>query len=382
MAFIKHEGVINTMDDFLVEIKKYLTKSGMFNNAVDFETLDIPKSELSYAGFSIKHKEGKWFNFGRQLYPRSAGDNVLSISISRSGKPSTTFRPHYDRMIIPYHPASTECGKYLFPFVNLYVTTTKTFVAFSAEIKKGQFVHFIVGRHLSYGGVDGFDKDIGGEFVYITYMPDGNEIGANISAKLLGESYLYARGYKLRPKYYRMGRTVLYDGVPSAGVAQNYTYDRWYRTYEHLLPSWVIYYDLAVPLNVMIKNTLIEMYEVQHANIFDGSSKYNKRTPMNPHHLRLNVTTVAESVEGDNEKIDPERAYSAARSALEDWSIPNIIKDAEVFYNNEMCTLAIDNIEPATIMGDWVIFPLVTKNTDDVFQYLWSSYIGVGFKFK
>ena len=382
MAFTKHEGAINSMDDFLVEIKKYLIKSGMFNNAVDFETLDIPKSELLHAGFSIKHKEGKWFNFGRQLYPRSAGDNVLSISISRSGKPSTTFRPHYDRMIIPYHPASTECGKYLFPFVNLYVTTTKTFVAFSAEIKKGQFVHFIVGRHLSYGGVDGFDKDIGGEFVYITYMPDGNEFGANVSSRFLGESYLYRRGYTLRPKYYRMARTVLYDGVPSQGREYRYTYDRWYREYEHLLPSWVIYYDLAVPLNVRIKNGLIEMYEVQPANIYDGSSKYNKRTPMNPHHLRLNVSTVAQTASRDDEQIDPDRAYSAAKSALEDWSIPNIIKDAEVFYNNEMCTLAIDNIEPATIMGDWVIFPLVTKNADDVFKNLWSSHIGVGFKFK
>jgi hypothetical protein len=382
MAFIKHEGAINSMDDFLVEIKKYLIKSGMFNNAVDFETLDIDKSDLRHAGFSIKHKEGKWFNFGRQLYPRSAGDNVLSISISRSGKPSASFHPYYDRMIIPYHPASTECGKYLFPLVNLYVTTTKTFVAFSAEIKKGQFVHFIVGRHLSYGGISGFDKDIGGEFVYITYMPDGNEFGVNVSSRFLGESYLHGRGYTLRPKYYRMARTVLYDGVPSQGREYRYTYDRWYREYENLLPSWVIYYDLAVPLNVRIKNGLIEMYEVQPVNIYDGSSKYNKRTPMNPHHLRLNVSTVAQTASRDDEQIDPDRAYSAAKSALEDWSIPNIIKDAEVFYNNEMCTLSIEDIEPAAQIGDWVFFPLVTKKTDDVFKNLWSSHIGIGFKFK
>lgn len=382
MAFIKHEGAINSMDDFLVEIKKYLIKSGMFNNTVDFETLDIHKSDLYHAGFSIKHKEGKWFNFGRQLYPRSAGDNVLSISISRSGKPSASFRPYYDRMIIPYHPASTECGKYLFPLVNLYVTTTKTFVAFSAEIKKGQFVHFIVGRHLSYGGISGINKDIGGEFVYITYMPDGNEFGVNVSSRFLGESYLYGRGYTLRPKYYRMARTVLYDGVPSQGREYYYTYDRWYREYESLLPSWVIYYDLAVPLNVRIKNGLIEMYEVQPVNIYDGSSKYNKRTPMNPHHLRLNVSTVAQTASLDDEQIDPDRAYSAAKSALEDWSIPNIIKDAEVFYNNEMCTLSIEDIEPAAQIGDWVFFPLVTKKTDAVFKKLWSSHIGVGFKFK
>jgi len=382
MAFIKHEGAINSMDDFLVEIKKYLIKSGMFNNTVDFETLDIHKSDLYHAGFSIKHKEGKWFNFGRQLYPRSAGDNVLSISISRSGKPSASFRPYYDRMIIPYHPASTECGKYLFPLVNLYVTTTKTFVAFSAEIKKGQFVHFIVGRHLSYGGISGINKDIGGEFVYITYMPDGNEFGVNVSSRFLGESYLYGRGYTLRPKYYRMARTVLYDGVPSQGREYYYTYDRWDREYESLLPSWVIYYDLAVPLNVRIKNGLIEMYEVQPVNIYDGSSKYNKRTPMNPHHLRLNVSTVAQTASLDDEQIDPDRAYSAAKSALEDWSIPNIIKDAEVFYNNEMCTLSIEDIEPAAQIGDWVFFPLVTKKTDAVFKKLWSSHIGVGFKFK
>nr|DAR38889.1 MAG TPA: hypothetical protein [Caudoviricetes sp.] len=33
MAFVKHEGTINTMSEFLVEIKKYLLQSGMFNNA-------------------------------------------------------------------------------------------------------------------------------------------------------------------------------------------------------------------------------------------------------------------------------------------------------------------------------------------------------------
>ena len=103
---------------------------------------------------------------------------------------------------------------------------------------------------------------------------------------------------------------------------------------------------------------------------------------MNPHHLRLNVSTVAQTASRDDEQIDPDRAYSAAKSALEDWSIPNIIKDAEVFYNNEMCTLSIEDIEPAAQIGDWVFFPLVTKKTDDVFKNLWSSHIGIGFKFK
>ena len=88
---------------------------------------------------------------------------------------------------------------------------------------------------------------------------------------------------------------------------------------------------------------------------------------MNPHHLRLNVATGADK---------------NVASVLDSSIASEITKNADVFYNNEMCALAIEDIEPATIMGDWVIFPLVTKNKDGVFEYLWSSHVGVGFKFK
>ena len=97
MAFVKHEGVINTMGVFLDEIKKYLLKSGMFNNVVDFSTLPKVVFDGADVGFSIKHKEGKWFNFGIKRNYASAG-NILSISISRDGNASRLFYDRFDTM--------------------------------------------------------------------------------------------------------------------------------------------------------------------------------------------------------------------------------------------------------------------------------------------
>lgn len=357
MAFVKHEGVINTMGVFLDEIKKYLLKSGMFNNVVDFSTLPKVVFDGADVGFSIKHKEGKWFNFGIKRNYASAG-NILSISISRDGNASRLFYDRFDTMMSESYPAATECGKYLFPFVNLYVTTTKTFVAFSAEVKKGQFVHFIVGRHPSYdNGISTIERDIGGEFVYITFMPDGTNPAYDKQS--VGGSFSNGYGSNSnvgRPERYLRCRTVLYDGIPARGWLSGTP-----------MPSWVLYYGLSCPINIPLKEGLIEMYDVENANIQYGSSKYIGRAVMNPHRLTLSVANKA--VEEAAKLIDGDVAKA-------------VVKDAEVFYNNEMCTLPIEDIEPATIMGDWVIFPLVTKNKDGIFEHLWSSHIGVGFKFK
>lgn len=356
MAFIKHEGSINTMAEFLVEIKKYLLKSGMFNNAVDFNTLPKVVFDGADVGFSIKHKEGKWFNFGIKRTYAPAG-NILSISISRDGNASRLFYDRFDSMMSESYPAATECGKYLFPFVNLYVTTAKTFVAFSAEVKKGQFVHFIVGRHPSYdNGISTIGRDIGGEFVYITFMPDGTNLAYDTQSIGTFSNSYGSNSNMGRPERYLRCRTVLYDGIPARGWLSGTP-----------MPSWVLYYGLSCPINIPLKEGLIEMYDVENANIQYGSSKYIGRAVMNPHRLTLSVANKA--VEEAAKLIDGDVATA-------------VVKDAEVFYNNEMCTLPIEDIEPATIMGDWVIFPLVTKNKDGIFEHLWSSHIGVGFKFK
>lgn len=386
MAFVKHEGTIDTMDKFLVEIKNYLLQSRMFGNAVDFESLEFDRWLPQHYGFSVKHKDGKWFNFGRKFDV----ENILSISISRDGKANRNFDKAFRTINSAWYPATTECGKYLFPFVNLYVTTTKTFVAFSAEIKKGQFVHFIVGKHLSHEKtIEGVDGDVGGEFVYITFMPDGTGGKSdedNIKAWFSGYDY------SQRPNRYEMCRTVLHDGIPSKNYEGRDQYQQWATFYKNLSPCWVIYYGLSCPLNITIKSGLIEMYDVQHASIRHGSSRFNGRTTMNPHKLRLNVTERLDPVSLRAVAVDPAEAI---RDAKNNFKIDEgkddatalakataIVKDSEVFYNNELCTLAIEDIEPATQIGDWVIFPLVTKNRDGVFSKLWSSHIGVGFKFK
>lgn len=87
MAFVKHEGMIDTMDKFLVEIKNYLLQSRMFGNAVDFESLEFDRWLPQHYGFSVKHKDGKWFNFGRKFDV----ENILSISISRDGRANRNF---------------------------------------------------------------------------------------------------------------------------------------------------------------------------------------------------------------------------------------------------------------------------------------------------
>lgn len=356
MAFVKHEGTINTMSEFLVEIKKYLLQSGMFNNAVDFNTLPKVVFDGADIGFSIKHKEGKWFNFGIKRNYASVG-NILSISISRDGNASRLFYDRFDTMMSESYPAATECGKYLFPFVNLYITTTKTFVAFSAEVKKGQFVHFIVGRHPSYdNGISTIGRDIGGEFIYITFMPDGtNPTYDKQSIGPFSNSY-GSNSNMSRPERYLRCRTVLYDGIPARAWLSGTP-----------MPSCVVYYGLSCPINIPLKEGLIEMYDIENTNILYGSSKYNNRELMNPHRLTLSVADKA--VEEAAKLIDGDVAKA-------------VVKDAEVFYNNEMCTLSIENIEPVTIMGDWVVFPLVTKRKDGIFEHLWSSHVGVGFKFK
>ena len=124
MAFIKHEGVINTLDKFLVEIKNICCRVQCLITRLILELFQKVVFDGADIGFSIKHKDGKWFNFGIKRSHASAG-NILSISISRDGKASRFFYDRFDSIMSEYYPATTECGKYLFPFVNLYITTQK-----------------------------------------------------------------------------------------------------------------------------------------------------------------------------------------------------------------------------------------------------------------
>ena len=348
MAYIKHSGQIENMDDFLTAIKDHLLGSGMFRDPIDLATLPQTKWQENYTGFSVKHRNGKRFNFGKRIGDASFVEDQLTVSISRDGNPSRFFHNDSDVLMLRTYPATSRCGKYLFPFVNLYVTSTKSFVAFSAEVRKGVFIHLIVGKHYAY---DGDDDEIGGEFVYTTFIPNGNN---------LREDTEYIRGYAsernnlMRSMRYNKARTALYDGIPLR------YWDR-----DAALPSRVMYYGLACPINNPLRDEPVEVFDIQHLNIMHGSSRYNHRSVMNPHHLRLSVDPSSET---------PNRVGSGQARHVQ--------KDAEVFYNNEMCTMAIEDIEPATILGDWIVFPVVSKSRDGIFRYLWSSNIGMAFKFK
>lgn len=251
-------------------------------------------------------------------------------------------------------------------------------------------MHFVVGKHPSYEKtIEGVSGDIGGEFVYITFMPDGT--GGKSDEDAI-DVWLSGYKYSQRPNRYEMCRTILHDGIPSKNYEGRDQYLQWATFYKNLSPCWVIYYGLSCPLNITIKSGLFEMYDVQHASICHGSSRFNGRTTMNPHKLRLNVTESFTPIALDANDVDPAEAIRDAKNVfktdegMDETSAAAkaavVVKDSEVFYNNEMCTLAIEDIEPATQIGDWVIFPLVTKNRDGVFSKLWSSHIGVGFKFK
>ena len=364
MAYTKHGAKIENMEEFLTAIKEYLLSSGKFRIPVNLATLPKTKPQENYTGFSVLHIDGKRFNFGKRIGSPSFVENQLTVSISRDDIPSRFFYNNSDELMLRTYPATTRCGKYQFPLVNLYVTTTKSFVAFSAEVRKGVFIHLIVGKHYSYDGDDG---EIGGEFVYTTFMPDGTNIrddteyiGANTYRMgKITPAYRYMgqtsdRQSIMRSNRYNKARAALYDGIP---------FRYWDR--EAALPSRVMYYGLACPINNPLRDEPLEMFDIQHINIIYGSSRYNHRSVMNPHHLKLSVDK-----------------SSDAAGKVGSANVRHVQKDAEVFYNNEMCTMAIEDIEPATIRGDWIIFPVVSKSRDGMFRYLWSSNIGIGFKFK
>ncbi len=360
MAYTKHGGQIENMDDFLTAIKEYLLGSGMFSKPIDLSTLPKTKPQENYTGFSIKHRDGKRFNFGKRIGGASFVEDQLTVSISRNGEPSRFFYNDSDVLMLRAYPATSRCGKYLYPFVNLYVTSTKSFVAFSAEVRKGVFIHLIVGKHYAYDGDDG---EIGGEFVYTTFMPNGKNVRDDID--YIGNGYgvtpahyylgqTSQRSNIMRSSRYNKARTAIYDSIP---------FRYWDR--DAALPSRVMYYGLACPINNPLRDEPLEMFDIQHLNIMYGSSRYNHRSVMNPHHLRLSVDTSSETAG----KVGSAQAR-------------HVQADAELFYNNELCTMAIEDIEPATILGDWIVFPVVSKSREGSFRYLWSSNIGVAFKFK
>lgn len=300
MSFTKVSEKITTPEKFASVVRNYLVASGYFT----------PHTSFSDTYFSVKHKNGKWFvlEFTGASINCFLSFNEPTQAINRT-------------------LSSTLGGMYkvTYPLLNLYLTTTKTFIAISAEIRSSVFRHMLIGRMESYANRPD------GEFVYSTNSTYDNIGYKSFSA---GQDYSYFQNQKSFEYYY--GNTIV-------GMA--------YSPYSGF-KNYVAYNGKLI--NSCAGGGIIEekLISAPPANIANGSMNFNGRSPLNIHYLM----------------------YSPKESTS--FLTP-------VFYCNELATIAIDNLSAGNVvLEDWIVFPVVSKLTTVASDEISTGSIGVAFKFK
>ena len=304
MSYIKVSERITTPQGLAEVVKTHLTASGLFSEHQTFTNTH----------FSLKHKNGKYFVF---IFEPNQVLCFISASV-----PSSSTKTGESGVL--------TCMRQLtYPFYNLYLTTTKTFVAISAEIRNAVFRHLLIGRFES------FTNRLDGEFVYGT-----NSIYQNLGEKnqKLIDSIFSAAAYKKLRGFY--------EGFGVVGITH---------------PSTSYNYKNHVAINASLvestcgfKTTGKELlFSLPPINVISGSMPFNGRSPMNTHVL-----------------------FYAQQATEAAFSSP-------MFYCNELATIAVDNLQPADIvLDDWIVFPVISKLENLPQTEVGSSNIGVAFKFK
>lgn len=299
MPFTKVSEKIKTPNELAAVVRGYLTSSGHFTLHKIFTDTH----------FSLKHKNGKWFVF--EFTP-----NFVACFLSFTEPAQETKND-----LLAYRGGMY---KITYPLLNLYLITTKTFIAISAEIRNSVFRHMLIGRMESY------TNRSDGEFLYGTcsrYENIGNRHSKYQSSyeyyqSVTGFEYYYAHGIighayapYLNFKNYVAYNNELIDSNTGGGSNKRFV--------------------CTPPTNVSL-----------------GSMNFNGRSPLNTHHLMF-------SPEGTEHFLKP------------------------VFYCNELATIAIDNLSPADIvLDDWIVFPVMTRLTNINEDEVSTGNLGVAFKFK
>lgn len=301
MPFTKVSEKITDLNKFASVVRNYLVASGHFTLHKIFTD--------TY--FSLRHKNGKWFVFA---FTNDAVTCFLSFA-EPTQEASTTL-------------TSVKGGMYeiTYPLLNLYLITTKTFIAISAEVRSSVFRHMLIGRMESY------TNRPDGEFLYSTnslYDSIGNKtavINSNYSfySDQIGNDYYYAQG-------------IIGHAISAYSGFKNY----------------VAYNNSLVVSGAGNNNISIDKFiSTPPTNVLNGSMNFNGRSPLNTHHLM----------------------YSAQGGSL-------FLKP--MFYCNELATIAIDNLSPADIvLDDWIVFPVMTRLQSIKSDEVSTGNLGVAFKFK
>lgn len=300
MSFTKVSEKITTPENFASVVRNYLVASGHFTLHTNF----------SNTYFSVKHKNGKWFVL------EFIGDGIncfLSLN-----EPTREIKQTL---------SSSRGGMYkvTYPLLNLYLTTTKTFIAISAEVRSAVFRHMLIGRMESYTN----RQD--GEFVYST-----NSTYANVGFRTFSMNLDYS--------YYKNQKSFeYYSGNAIIGFSNtNYSYLKNYVVYKNKLISSAAGSDTGGEAFV----------SSPPANIATGTMNFNGRSPLNTHHLMY---------------------FSGDPAAFL----------TPVFYCNELATIAIDNLLAGdVVLEDWIVFPAITRLATIEPNEIATGNIGVAFKFK
>lgn len=302
MPFVKVSEKITTPEIFASVVQSHLIASGHFT---------LHKS-FTNTHFSVKHKNGKWFVFD---FKENSIDSFLSLD-----EPTQKTIDENTNQLGGMYTVT-------YPLLNLYLTTTKTFVAISAEIRSSVFRHMLAGRMESYANRND------GEFLYST------------NTKYTGVQYNYVRIDVSSASYYSGKYLVDYYYAMGVVGVQHTSYSKYH--------NYVLYKGDLVDSSAGGYNTGARFFSTPPTNVLAGSMNYNGRSPLNTHHL----------------------IYS--EGGAESFFTP-------VFYCNELATIAFDNLSPADIvLEDWIVFPVVTKLTNiPSSDEISTGNLGVAFKFK
>ena len=334
MAYFEKVTKRITTNELLInEMKDFMIKSGLF-------VLLEEAKDAQRTVFTMKHKDGKYFTFviGRIAYRHSDTQvNIWTkVFVNKPTITSLTVQDGSDNISFDGMVRCRNCANSVFtlPILNMYMVYTGSFVIFVFETKGGVYVHHAVGKYETYGNISGGET------------AGGTQFELNNSIYMSGDGVISLPSSTTHPFLVGLG-----NGNARGGDIQ-YSGSHIILNNEYVVVS--AYYEYNAEANN--SNTPTRTYKrvstFAYPFVKNGTNRFNGRTPMYPLNWYATFPT----------------------SDIPQPAIP-------LFYTNEICILAIDGIENASVVDDkWLCFPLISrKGTGD---YTMTGNVGIAYKIK
>ena len=334
MAYFEKVTKRITTNELLInEMKDFMIKSGLF-------VLLEEAKDAQRTVFTMKHKDGKYFTFaiGQIAYHHSGSQvNIWTkMFVNKPTIDSQNVRDGSDNNGLVRMVRCRNCANSVIslPVVNMYMVNTGSFVIFVFETNGGVYVHHAVGKYETYGDISGGET------------AGGTQFALNNDIDMSSNGAMYFSSDITHPFFVGLG-----NGGTSGGDIQ-YSGSHIILNNEYVVVS--AYYEYNAEASN--SNTPTRIYKrvstFAYPFVKNGTNRFNGRTTMYPLNWYATFPT----------------------SDIRQPAIP-------LFYTNEICILAINGIENASVVDDkWLCFPLISRKGTG--NYTMSGNVGIAYKIK